>query len=178
MPFIQSCSAQQLCKPEGYHDLCVQYVALSCCLSAKQMAKSKQCKVPTKEGHRLDHATKLEASLPRQWPDVICIEIVVHQRLELPQHSCKPLCSSFADLIAPEIEMSQRCALRQHSFMPLCPDIADPIAAEIEVSQRCALLQHSSEKLCPGRADIISKEIEVSQRCTSSLVISTLRAVE
>ena len=27
----------------------VQYVAVSCCLPAKQMAKSKQCKVPTKE---------------------------------------------------------------------------------------------------------------------------------
>jgi len=30
------------------------------------MAKSKQCKVPTKQGQRLDHATKLEAFLPRQ----------------------------------------------------------------------------------------------------------------
>jgi hypothetical protein len=31
------------CKPEGYHAVCVQYVALSCCLSAKQSAKSKHC---------------------------------------------------------------------------------------------------------------------------------------
>jgi hypothetical protein len=28
------------CKPEGYHAVCVQHVALSCCLSAKQMATS------------------------------------------------------------------------------------------------------------------------------------------
>jgi len=50
----------------GYHAVCVQYVALSCYLSAKQMSKSKQCKVLTNEGQRLDHATKLEASLRRQ----------------------------------------------------------------------------------------------------------------
>jgi hypothetical protein len=43
-------SSKHKCKPEGYHAVCVQYVALSCCLSAKQMAKSKQCKVPTKQG--------------------------------------------------------------------------------------------------------------------------------
>jgi hypothetical protein len=36
-------------KIEGYHAVCVQYVALSCCLSAKQMATSKQFKVPIKE---------------------------------------------------------------------------------------------------------------------------------
>jgi hypothetical protein len=54
-----------MCKPEGYHAVCVQYVALCCCLSGKQMAKSKQCKVPTNEGQRLDRATKIEASLPR-----------------------------------------------------------------------------------------------------------------
>jgi hypothetical protein len=30
------------------------------------MAKNKQCKVPTKKSQRLDHVTKLEASLPRQ----------------------------------------------------------------------------------------------------------------
>ena len=34
-------SSKRKRKPEGYHALCVQYVALSCCLSAKQMAKSK-----------------------------------------------------------------------------------------------------------------------------------------
>ena len=39
---------------------CVQYIAFSCCLSAKQMEKSKQCKVSTKQGQRHDHATKLE----------------------------------------------------------------------------------------------------------------------
>ena len=57
---------------EVYHAVCVHYVALSCCLSAKQMAKSKQRTVPTKEDQRLDHTTKLEASLVRQclchWP--------------------------------------------------------------------------------------------------------------
>ena len=63
------------CKTEGYHAICVHYVAVSCCLSAKQMATmsakqmvpSKQCKVPIKEVQRLDHATKLEAYLPRQF---------------------------------------------------------------------------------------------------------------
>jgi hypothetical protein len=63
-------SSKRKCKPEGYHAVCVQYVALFCCLSAKQMAKSKHCKVtckvPTEQGRRLDHATKLEASLPLQ----------------------------------------------------------------------------------------------------------------
>ena len=34
--------------------------------AAKQMTKSNQCKVPTRKGQRLDHTTKLEASLPRQ----------------------------------------------------------------------------------------------------------------
>ena len=46
--------------------VCVQYVAVSYCLSARQMATSKQCRVPIKEVQRLDHTTKLEASLPRQ----------------------------------------------------------------------------------------------------------------
>ena len=38
MPFIQSnfFSSKPKCKPEGYHAVCVQYVALSCCLSAKK----------------------------------------------------------------------------------------------------------------------------------------------
>ena len=59
-------SSKPKCKPEGYRAVCVQSVALSCGLSAKQMEKRKQCKVPTNEGQRLYHATKLEASLPRQ----------------------------------------------------------------------------------------------------------------
>jgi hypothetical protein len=45
--------------------VCVQYVAVFCCLSAKEMATSRQCKVPIKEDQRLDHAAKLEASLYR-----------------------------------------------------------------------------------------------------------------
>jgi hypothetical protein len=53
-------------KAEGYHDVFVQVVALSCGLSAKQMATSKQCKVPIKEDQRLDHATTLVAFLLRQ----------------------------------------------------------------------------------------------------------------
>ena len=80
-------SSKRKRKPEGYHALCVQYVALSCCLSARQMAKSKQCKVPTKQGQRLDHATKLEASLADS-ADVISAEIEVSQRCALAQHSC------------------------------------------------------------------------------------------
>jgi hypothetical protein len=56
MPFIQTFLAKRKCKSEGYYDVCVQYVALSCCMSAEQMSKSKQCKVPTKEDQRLDHA--------------------------------------------------------------------------------------------------------------------------
>ncbi len=59
-------SSKRKYEPKGYHAVCVQYVALSCCLSAKQMAKSKQCKVPTNEDQRLDHATKLPASLARK----------------------------------------------------------------------------------------------------------------
>jgi hypothetical protein len=66
-------SSKRKCKPEGYHAVCVQYVAVSCCLSAKQMATSKQDKVPTKQGHRLDHATKLEASLARQFRCHVCV---------------------------------------------------------------------------------------------------------
>jgi hypothetical protein len=42
------------------------YVAVSCCPSTKQKATSKHGKVPTKQDQRLDHATKLEASLTRQ----------------------------------------------------------------------------------------------------------------
>ncbi len=57
-------SSKRKCKAEGYHEVCVQSVALSCCLSAKQILKNKQCKVPTKVDQRLDHATKLEASIP------------------------------------------------------------------------------------------------------------------
>ena len=59
-------SSKQKCKPEGYHAVGVQCVAVPCCLSAKQMAKKKQCKVPKNEGQRLGHATKLETSLARQ----------------------------------------------------------------------------------------------------------------
>ena len=60
-------SSKSKCKPEVYDTVCV-YVALSCCLSAKQRTKSKQCKVSTKQGQRLDHVTKLEAYLPRLIP--------------------------------------------------------------------------------------------------------------
>jgi hypothetical protein len=76
-------SSQRKCKPEGYHPVCVQYVALSCCLSAEQMAKSRQCKVPTTKGQRLDsgHASKLKASLPGpDSSDAIAAEIEVSQR--------------------------------------------------------------------------------------------------
>ncbi len=38
-------SSRRKFKPEGYHDVCGQYVALSCCLSATQMEKSKQCRL-------------------------------------------------------------------------------------------------------------------------------------
>ena len=71
-------STKRKCKAECYHAARVQYVffcvynmSLSCCLSANQMSKSKhkQGKMPQvtknyhKEDQRLDHATKLEASL-------------------------------------------------------------------------------------------------------------------
>jgi hypothetical protein len=59
-------SSKRKCKAEGYRAVCVQHVAVSCCLSAKQMTTSKQCKEPTNELQRLDHATTLEASLSRQ----------------------------------------------------------------------------------------------------------------
>jgi hypothetical protein len=73
MPFIVTSLAQVFrvqglgFRTEGYHAVRVQYVAASCCTSAEQMATSKQGKVPTKEDQRLDHAMKLEASLPRQF---------------------------------------------------------------------------------------------------------------
>jgi hypothetical protein len=35
-------SSKRKCKPGGYYAVCVQYVAVYCCLSAKQMATSKQ----------------------------------------------------------------------------------------------------------------------------------------
>jgi hypothetical protein len=38
-------SSKRKCKPDGYNAVCVQYVALPCCLSAVQMAKGKQCKL-------------------------------------------------------------------------------------------------------------------------------------
>jgi hypothetical protein len=57
-------SSKKTCKAEGYHAVCATYVAVSCCLSAKQMAMSKRCKVPTKEDQRLDLVLNLEASLP------------------------------------------------------------------------------------------------------------------
>ena len=68
MPFVQTSVAQsESARPnEGYHAVCIQYVAVFCCLSPNQTATSKQCKLPTKEDQRLDYATKLEASLPRQ----------------------------------------------------------------------------------------------------------------
>ena len=67
MPFIQTCLAQsQSASPKATTLYVEQHVALSCGLSAKQMAKRKQCKVPTKQGQRLDHTTKLAASLARQ----------------------------------------------------------------------------------------------------------------
>jgi hypothetical protein len=72
MPSIQTSLAQsESARPnEGYHAVCVQHVAVSCFLSAKQMATSKQCKVPTKEDQWLDHATKLEASLPESYDPI------------------------------------------------------------------------------------------------------------
>jgi hypothetical protein len=46
MPFIQTSFAQSQSASSKTTTVCVQYVAVSCCLSAKQMATSKQCKVP------------------------------------------------------------------------------------------------------------------------------------
>ena len=67
MPFIQTSLAQSESASPKTTTLYVYNMSLFliACLSAKQMAKSKQFKVPTKQGQRLDHATKLEASLPR-----------------------------------------------------------------------------------------------------------------
>ena len=60
-------NSKRKCKPEGYHTVCVQYVAVSqYCLSAQQMSKGKQCKVSIKKDQGLDHTTKLEVSLVRQ----------------------------------------------------------------------------------------------------------------
>jgi hypothetical protein len=68
MPFIQTslAKAQGKAKAQVYRAACVQYDAVSCCLSAKQMTTSKQCKVPINEDAKLDHATKFGTTLPRQ----------------------------------------------------------------------------------------------------------------
>jgi hypothetical protein len=66
------------------------------------MAKTKQCKVSTKQGQRLDHTTNLEA------------------------RTSKPRSPDSADLIAAEIEASQRCAMPQHSCKTLYPCLTDP----------------------------------------------------
>jgi len=76
------------------------------------MAWSKQSKAPTKEGHRLDHATKIEASLPDS-VDVISTEIEVSQRWALPQHCCKTLCPCNAEFILAEIEVRRHWVLAQ-----------------------------------------------------------------
>ena len=49
-------------KTEGYHTVCVQSVVVSCYLSGKQMTKSNQYTVSTKEDQRLDHDTKFDDS--------------------------------------------------------------------------------------------------------------------
>ena len=64
-------SSKQKCKAEGYRAICAQYVAVSSCLSAKQMATSKRCKMPTKEDQRLDHALNFEASSPKSFDAIV-----------------------------------------------------------------------------------------------------------
>jgi hypothetical protein len=143
MPFIQTCySSKRKCKPEGYHAVCVQYVPFSRGLSAKQMAKSKQCKVPTKEARGL---TTPRSSKP---PSPVSTDVIIaaenecsecSERCALRLHSCKALCPFCSTVIATEIEVHQRCALGQHACI---------IAAEIKVRQRWALRQHSCKPLC------------------------------
>jgi hypothetical protein len=111
MPLFRLVQLKAKVQARGYHALCVQYVALSCCLSAKQMAKSKQC--------------------------ARCLQNKA-RGLTTPRSSKPPFPDIF-DAIDAEIEVSQRCALRQHSSKALCPAWSEPIATEIEVSQRCAL---------------------------------------
>jgi hypothetical protein len=118
-----------------------RYVALSCCVSAKQLAKS------------ASSARSLENEA---------------RGLTTPRSSKPPFYNSadakagFEDCIAPEIEVGQRLALPQHSCKTLCPSIADIIAAEIEVRQCCKLPQHSCKTLCPGCSYVIAAEIDVS----------------
>jgi hypothetical protein len=94
--------------------VCVQYVALSGCLSAKQMAKRKQCKVPKKQGQRIalktrpeDHTTKLEASLPRH-----CRCHWHRDRGEPALRTAPALLQAslprWSDLIVTEVEVSER----------------------------------------------------------------------
>jgi hypothetical protein len=129
-------SPQRKCTPEDYHAVCLQYVALSSCPSAKQMGKSKLCaRCLQKKGRRLTTPRSSKPPFPDS-ADVIVAEIEVSQRCALRQHSCQALCPCWSDVIAVEIEVSQRCALRQHSCEPACPSIADPIDAEIDVSER------------------------------------------
>ena len=114
------------------------------------MAKSKQCKVPTKQGQRLDHPRSSKPPFPDSF-DLIVPEFEVSQRCALRQHSCKALCPACTNPIAVEFEVSQRWALPQHSCKTLCPSIADVIAAEIEVSQRSEMCQHSCKAPCGAR---------------------------
>jgi hypothetical protein len=70
MPFIQTSLAEsESASPKAttLHVYNVSLFLVACLLNRWQKALlSKQCWVPTKQGQRLDHATNLAASLPRQ----------------------------------------------------------------------------------------------------------------
>ena len=137
-----------------------QYVALSCCLPTKQMSKSKQCKVPTKECYTPPSdspSTIRPLAIPRH-----SVLVIVKGRCLTTPRSSKLPSPGFADVIPAEIEVSERWALRQHSCKTLCPSFSNPIAVEIEVSQCCTLRQYSYKTLCTACPDHIPTEIEVS----------------
>jgi hypothetical protein len=115
-------SSKPKCKPEGYHALCVQCVALSCCTSAKQMAKSKQCKVPTQQGQRLDHATKLEAS-----------------RTTLNPCNCGRDRGELALCTAPAL---LQCSLHRHRRSDCSRDRGEPAQGTAAALQQASLHRH------------------------------------
>jgi hypothetical protein len=91
-----------------YLTVCVQYVTLSCFLSAKQM-------------HLLCHSKPPSPNIF----DVIPLsgEFIFHCRGKF-----------ILDLIVSEIEVNQTCELRQHSCKSLCPTWSNSVPAEIYVT--------------------------------------------
>ncbi len=74
-------------------------------MATSSWTTSKQCKVPTKQDQRLDHATKLEEK-PLS-PEDLFVSLV-SQHCALREHSCRSLCPLSSEIIiAAEMKVSQ-----------------------------------------------------------------------